>query len=149
MNFKYCQTAKLHHSNVHRVPMHKNCILLQHHPFAVLWIRLKNNPDWYLKPIDSNIQEFVWKKLLSLEDVRWYDIKQPRKIPPIFSSFEDFYAALENDLIQVYLLLIISFNFVINSFIFYVFAVYYIFIEILPACIGSRRRYYWFLFNIS
>ncbi|XP_065212639.1 general transcription factor 3C polypeptide 1 [Planococcus citri] len=67
----------------------------------VLWIRLKNNPEWCLKPIDHNIQEFIWRKLKTLEDVRWYNIKQPRKTPPIFKYFDEFVAAAEKGDIQI------------------------------------------------
>lgn len=71
--------------------------------YTVLWIRLKNNPDWCLKPIDSNIQDFIWNKLKSLKEVQWYNIKQPRKTPTIFKVFEDFISSVEKDDIQVLL----------------------------------------------
>lgn len=68
--------------------------------WTVLWKRLKVNPEWKI-PIDEFVEEFIWRVLISLDHVDWYELKEPRVSPPVFASTEEYLQAADSREIDV------------------------------------------------
>lgn len=57
--------------------------------------RLRVNPDWSLKPIDNFVEEFIWKYLVQLTNVNWYELESPVICPRIFSTWHEYSQAID------------------------------------------------------
>lgn len=68
---------------------------------VALWKRLEVNSDWNLNISDNLVKEFVWKYLISIKDIQWFQLKEPRTSLLVFSTTEKYFEAVEKNVIDV------------------------------------------------